>query len=142
MKYLQTDARFPAYMQKYGCYFFSLLHLFSAEELTSSKIKGLYNIFTNNGWILHFGEVGIGEWYRCYVKDPVAIATYLSGKHWKLSKRNKWGTTGLDITCVKTQWGSHFLCEKQGKYEAYNPDPRITIEDNKIDSYRHFEGGL
>lgn len=61
---------------KYGCYFLDLLFISKYQEPTFEEIINYYDTFITKGYMDE----------ECYVRDPCAILTYLTGKKYSVKK--------------------------------------------------------
>ncbi|MHA2065529.1 MAG: DUF261 family protein [Candidatus Thorarchaeota archaeon] len=67
---LQRDMRLNASINKYGCYYMSILFLcnkYRNVELSTGMINELYVIFQDTGWMDN----------ECFINDPQAIFGYM-----------------------------------------------------------------
>ena len=137
----QTDKEFPEFLQKYGCYFLTLVNIFGKDtiKISHSQIIDIYCRAVGMQLIRHSGEPPDDPWYRCWISDPPGLINLISGnyktkftvkKHPNNSAVNINGNYNL-IYCYKTRYGLHFIGEN------YNPDPDIDLLN--LDSYRIIE---
>ena len=131
---LQTDARFPPYFRRFGCFYMSIVYLFrkDGEYQTANEIIKLYETLVRTGDIRHEGTPPTEPWYRCWIQNPANIAESISNEKWKYKRitPKKEVPKGARFLCeCKTQFNSiHFSVPSQNGTIYYNPDPTLVIK--------------
>lgn len=107
--FLQKDTYFNNEINRYGCYFFSLVYL-SSQKASRSFSKGdvsfFYEEFVDRGWMTE----------NCYVLEPVKILRYLNLKVSSVYKTEGHDPSGdnYEILCFERSY------KKDGKEVSYN----------------------
>ncbi len=114
---LQTDSRLSDSINKYGCYFMSILFLANKHagfELDSQSINALQGALKSNG---HMGD-------NCYIKDPTAIFRYVGMKAEYTGVHESFdyvcGKDEIEILCYQRTGYRHFMVGNKG-IVAYDP---------------------
>lgn len=114
---LQTDSRLKRDIQRYGCYFLSILYLvnkYTGYELDCNKINTLYDNLLELGYIKD----------NCYIVNPTAIFKHL-GLNATYTDRHEppdyyTGANELEILCFQRSGYRHFMVGINGEI-AYDP---------------------
>lgn len=116
----------------YGCYFLSLLYAARDVEPDVLDMFFYYEVFTSRGWM--------GE--DCFVKDPVSMLKYLTGRDFKIKKSNVYDTTA-DIVIARWYNPStkiaHFTLQDKADNVLWDSlGNSNTVANGYIESYRLF----
>lgn len=115
---------------RWGCY---LLCLIKASGKNVDEALNYYRLFLSKQWI----DEG------CYVKNPVAILKYLTGKDYSVKK----SAIKEDADVVIEYWynkatGLHHFVLRQKNGELFDPLGKSnTVANGKVESYRLFYRG-
>ncbi len=132
---LQTDKRLDQTINKYGCYFMSLLFVsnkYTGYNLSTTVITKLYNDFIKRGFMDK----------NCYIQNPSAIMRYL-GLAATYNQRHdppkyKCGKDEIEILCLQYKNFTHFVVGDGRGNIAYNPMGK-TAPDYYLKSKRIFK---
>lgn len=132
---LQNDRRLNIKIQKYGCYFMSMLFLanmFKGIELSIEKIEQIYNECISKNFMN----------INCYISNPDKILTYL-GLSCEYNNRHdsafyKCNRNEIEILCIKYPTYKHFVVGDGNGNILYNP-MGLTAPNGYIESKRVFK---
>lgn len=132
---LQTDNRLPKLVNRYGCYFMSLLFLankYTGFKLSTTVIVKLYNNFIEMGYMDK----------NCYIQNPDRILSNL-GLNGVYAQRHdppkyKCKHDEIEILCLQYPTYTHFVVGDGLGHIAYNP-MGITAPNYFLKSKRIFK---
>lgn len=118
---------------KYGCYFLDLLFISKYQEPTFEEIINYYDTFITKGYMDE----------ECYVRDPGAILTYLTGKKYSVTKDLAFDSSAAHVIgyCYNPNTNLHHFVV-MNKYNGVLWDSienSNTVKNGFIESYRLFK---
>lgn len=117
---------------KYGCYFLDLLYISKYQEPTFEEIIKSYDTFITKGWMDE----------ECFIKDPAAILTYLTGKKYSVIKDSVFDRSATHIIGYfynpNTNLHHFVVMDKYNGVRWDSIEDSNTIKNGFIESYRLF----
>ena len=118
---------------EYGCYFLDLLFISKYQEPTFEEIMNFYDTFIIKRWMDE----------ECYVKDPCAILTYLTGKKYSVTKDSVFDSSAAHIIGYyynpSTNLHHFVVMNKYNKVRWDSIEDSNTVKNGFIESYRIFK---
>lgn len=119
---LQTDRRLREEINRYGCYFMSILFLankYTGLQLSTVTVGRIFNECVELGYILN------NDQYKAFIKSAEKIFNHLELKV-KYNNRHdppkyKCNNNEIEILCLKYEWGKHFVVGCGSGSIAFNP---------------------
>lgn len=118
---------------EYGCYFLDLLYISKYKEPTFEEIIKSYDTFITKGWMNE----------ECYVKDPCAILTYLTGKKYSVTKDSVFDSSAAHAIGYYYNPNAdlhHFVVMDKYNVVLWDSiEDSNTVKNGFIESYRLFK---
>lgn len=118
---------------EYGCYFLDLLFISKYQEPTFEEIINCYDTFITKGWMDE----------ECFIKDPCAILTYLTGKKFSVTKESVFDISATHVIgCFYNPITNlhHFaVMDKYNEVRWDSIEDSNTVKNGFIESYRIFK---
>lgn len=118
---------------EYGCYFLDLLFISKYQEPTFEEIINYYYTFITKRWMDE----------ECYVKDPGAILTYLTGKKYSVTKDLAFDSSAAHVIgCFYNPITNlhHFVVMNKHNVVLWDSiENSNTVKNGFIESYRSFK---
>lgn len=118
---------------KYGCYFLDLLFISKYQEPTFEEIINYYDTFITKGYMDE----------ECYVRDPCAILTYLTGKKYSVKKGLAFDSSAAHVIgCYyhpMTNLHHFVVMNKYNEVLWDSIENSYTVKKGFIESYRLFK---
>lgn len=119
---LQTDERLREEINRYGCYFMSIMFLlnkYTGLKLSTVLISQYFNQCVELGYITN------NDTYKAFIDSAEGIFKHL-GLNVKYNNRHDKPTVvcsrnEIEILCLEYEWGKHFVVGDGYGHIAYNP---------------------